>query len=263
MNEVVVAAAGSAVVFGMPLGFLYFNERVKNIAREPSEKLLADYRHGHEQILAALKADNQRRAEEFGLFKRRQHAVYPKLYAELRKACDGFAGVVDRETGLYMAPDFSNWTLAKVRDYVTRRKIGADDASAAVAAAELGNKELLGSSMDALHVRANRRDAGRAFIRMRNYEALNELYLSQAVSDAIDAARRATALVSVYADEADEYRTGSADQEWRTKYRAVRDDMVSAARVVFRVMRNELQRGEANPPTATGQLAKGDPPASV
>src|SRR4051812_22419600 len=102
---VIVAVVSASVTVFMMLSIPYLRARVQAMASEPTQRILADfrreqeqrladYRHGQDQILAAINADHERRAAEFSLFKRRQHVVYARLYAELRKACDGYAGVV-------------------------------------------------------------------------------------------------------------------------------------------------------------------------
>ena len=65
-----------AVLVGLPLLGLFLQERVKNAAREATEKVLADYSHAHDQVLAQINAHLQRGTHQFGLFAQRRNEVY-------------------------------------------------------------------------------------------------------------------------------------------------------------------------------------------
>ena len=75
MLQVLLIAETTVLLVGLPLLWLFLKERVKNLAREESERTLADYRHQHELALAALAAERQRSLYEYSLFAARQHKV--------------------------------------------------------------------------------------------------------------------------------------------------------------------------------------------
>lgn len=66
--EIVVSVAVTAVVVSIPLVGLYIRERIKNLAREGTEKKLEDYRHDHEKLPESLKAIEARRSTEYSLY---------------------------------------------------------------------------------------------------------------------------------------------------------------------------------------------------
>ena len=114
MLQVLLIAETTVLLVGLPLLWLFLKERVKNLAREESERTLADYRHQHELALAALAAERQRSLYEYSLFAARQHKVYASLFARYRKASDSYSSLI----GIYIGPDFARYVLADAKKWM-------------------------------------------------------------------------------------------------------------------------------------------------
>ena len=122
MLEILVWVQLVTLIVGVPSLLLYVRERVKNVAREETDRALAIQRHQHEQALAAINADHSRRLEEFGLFARKRHSVYPVIYGRFRQASDGYGGLL----GFRSKPDFRRYTGDDVRTFLGRQGARAD-----------------------------------------------------------------------------------------------------------------------------------------
>jgi len=232
MLEWLLAIVSVLLIVGVPLLALYTRERVKNLAREETDKVLADYRHQHERALAALNAQNQRRTQEFSLYAQEQHRVYAKLYRLVREASDRYSGMI----GLTSGPDFEKYNQEEVQEYLMRREVTGTRVREILSMYEGSNRKRAAEVMDELHLQLNRRDAERAFIRAKNFEALYELYLSDPVRSQMNVVRSTMAKVSVTLMRSAE--EGRDRQEFEK-----RETMEAAVAELYRVMRNELRRG--------------------
>jgi hypothetical protein len=249
----------AALVVGGTLLTLYVKERLKSIAKEESdrilaalreqherslaesrhqhERVLAEFRHEHERTLAALHADHQRRLREFGLFTDKQHQVYGALYRRVRQAADQFGSFFL----IFQGPDFRRFTPAMIDAYAKRKGLLPDVVADARAAAERGEREAAAQLMSDLDYEVRRRDAMRAYQRARNVEALYELYLSDAVREKLHLVRVAISRLSTYVED------GRAVAKGREAKEAV-DQAVMA---LFSTMREEIRRGESAREVAT------------
>ncbi len=239
MLAVLVAIETAALFVGAPLLLLYARERVRNLAREATDRALADYRLQQEQVLAAVNAAHQRRLTEFGLYARKRHQVYAALYRRCREASDRFASLI----GLTMGPDFTRFTLDDVREYLQHNHLKEADAADALAAYERGDRNQAGRLMDDIHRTVKLRDAEGAFVQAKNVEALHELYLSDPVRTQMDVVREKIAAVSVTLMPGHEER----DRRLLEK----REEMQAAVRQLFVVLRDELRRGGLDGEVAT------------
>lgn len=204
-------------------------ERLKNLARESSERALADYHHQHDQTLASANAAYQRQLQEFSLFARKRHQVYAELYRNVRIASDGYAGMI----GLSMGTNFSRFTLTEAKEYIERHEVPASMADPIVAAFKDNNSSLAAQVLDKLEYRLKLRRSSKAFSKAKNIEALYELYLSDDVRLEMQRVRNAIAVVTVTFDD-DRYR----DPKQYEKSQA----MELAVRGLYTTMRNELQK---------------------
>lgn len=229
MLRVLVIVQTVAWVVGLPLLWLYVRERLKNLARESSERALADYRHQHDQALASANAQYERQLQEFSLFTRKRHQVYAELYRRVRIASDGYASMI----GLSIGANFSRYTLADARDYIARHEVPASMASPIFGAFEHNDSSVAADLLDKLEHRLRLYRAGKAFGKAKNVEALYELYLSDDVRLQMQQVRTAIATVTVTFDE-DRYH----DSKQYEKSQA----MEEAVRGLYTVMRNELQK---------------------
>lgn len=121
---------------GLPAFLWYLQDRLKNVAREGTEKALADYRHEHDRLLAAINADHQRRLHEFSLFTQKQHRVYAALYRHARTASDGFASIL----GLSSGPDFSTFSEDQLERYRKQRGLLPSEVAPALEAYGKGDR---------------------------------------------------------------------------------------------------------------------------
>lgn len=233
------------IIIGGPLAWLYLQERVKNVAREQTDRAIADYKHEHDRTLAALNADHQRRLQEFNLFTQKQHQVYAALYKRIRIAADSY----DTMIGLTMGPDFASWTIEGVRGMLARYKVPEGDAAAAIAAYQQGENEKAAKLMDDTYFRIQRRRADQAFGRAKNFEALYELYLSDPVRQQLDAVRSSMAEVSVVLMRED-------DERDRSEYKK-EQEMLLQVRRLYHVMRDEIRSGRNGGGAASLPSAEG------
>jgi len=96
---VLVTIETVALLIGVPLLLLYLRERVKNLAREASERVIAGHRHELAEVLEASKAELRRRGEESNLYARERHRAYPQIYRRYRIAADLFIQLLKASRG--------------------------------------------------------------------------------------------------------------------------------------------------------------------
>jgi hypothetical protein len=231
MTEFLTYAQAAVLLFGAPLLWLLLKERVKNVAREASDKALSDYRHQHDQTLAGLTAEHQRRLQEFGLYTQKQHRVYAKLYGWVRRAVDGYASLV----GVHIGPDFERFGLEDVRKYVEANQVGTEEARPVLAAYANGPTAAAARALSELDYRVRKSEAGAAFQRAKNIEALHDLYLSDGVRTTLAVVRNAIAAVSADVEFPEPGRGTVRLEKQRSAEAAVSD--------LYRIMRDELRRG--------------------
>jgi hypothetical protein len=247
--EFLVLIQGIVTPIVVVLVGLYIKERVaaeaKEGARLATERALSDYRQEHalalgsqrlehDRLLAAVSAGNQRSLHEFSLYTQKQHEVYSALYRRVRTAADFFAGLV----GFTIGPDFSRFTVDDVRRYLERNQVPAGEGAAVLAAYEQGQRDA-SRLLDALDYQVRKARAEDKFRRAKNLEALDELYLSDAVRSQLDIVRSAIAALSArlrFPDDRIASARGPNELE-------LRDRMNAAVTDLFRLMREELRRG--------------------
>lgn len=200
-----------------------------------NERAMADYGRQHQTALAELAAEHKRIAQEFGMFSQKRHEVYARLYARYRAAIRDFAALL---TG--KEPDFQKFTRDDLLRYVQRRQIRARDAADAIAAMDRGDVFAMNKLMTRLHWRVSLRDATAAFERAREFEALNELYLSESVAETAGNVRRKLEALA-FALGRDSER---GDQAGRL---AKQDELQSAVASLLHVMRDDLRAGDDRP----------------
>jgi hypothetical protein len=264
--QIAVLIATGAVVVLVPLLILLLASRIRNAAHESThaalthsrkqheqslgeftrqydrsladltaqhERALGSYARQHERALAELSAEHKRIAQEFGMFSQKRHEVYARLYARYRRATHD---LTDALTG--KEPEFQKFSRDDLLGYLKRRSIRERDATDAVGAMDRGDIFAMSKLMTKMHWRVTLRDANSAFERAREFEALNELYLSDAVREAVgNVRRRVEALSESLMREQDR-----ADQARRA---AKQDELHSSVVSLLHAMRNDL--GSAGP----------------
>ena len=259
MLKVLVALQAAALVVGVPLLWLYVKERVTNLAREASDRALADYRHSHERSLAATNAEHQRRVHESSLYAREKHRAYAELYRRVRTA----DGLYENLIGLTFAPRFEDYAAADVRDYAIRNKVPERLIEPALQALMAGERRKAGGLLSDLHTKVQKHAAEKSFMRAKNFEALHELYFSDEVRAAMEHVRQTMAQVSVSLMRNDDERD--------TKQYEKKQAMSAAVARLYSVMREELwlgystveraatvqEIGEGKPANAPGSLPPG------
>ena len=192
------------------------------------ERTMGEYARQHQRALAELGSEHMRIAQEFGMFSRKRHEVYSRLYARYRRATHEFTSAIGGQQ-----PEFQKYSRDDLVRYLTGRKIRERDAADAIAAMDRGDFFAMGKLMSKLHWRATLRDANAAFDKAHQFEALNELYLSEAVRDAVGNVRRIVeALSYMLSREQDR-----ADQPKRL---AKQDELTSAVASLLHTMRADL-----------------------
>jgi hypothetical protein len=200
------------------------------------ERAITEYAQHHDRALAELAAQHRRIAQEFGMFSQKRHEVYARLYARYRHATHDLAAVLNGQE-----PDFQKFSRDDLMRYLKRRNIRERDASDAIGSMDRGDFFAMSKLMAKLHWRVTLRDANVAFERARQFEALNELYLSDAVRDAVGNVRRQVeALVSLMSE---------MERADKTKRVSKQDELHSAVASLLHAMKDDLRiaGGEARP----------------
>jgi hypothetical protein len=259
--QIGVLIATGAVVVMVPLLILLLASRIRNAAHESThaalthsrkqheqalgeftrqydrsladltsqtERAITAYARQHERALAELAAEHKRIAQEFGMFSQKRHEVYARLYARYRRATHDLSGVLSGQE-----PEFQKFSRDDLLGYLKRRNLRERDAADAIGSMDRGDIFAMSKLMSKLHWRVTLRDANAAFERAREFEALNELYLSEAVRDAVGNVRRKVeALAASLMREQDR-----ADQTRRT---AKQDELISSVASLLHAMRDDL-----------------------
>jgi hypothetical protein len=248
----VIVAAGAVIVF-VPLALILLASRIRDAAHASTQsavseaarhheralaeltrehqRALGEYARQHERAMTELGAEHIRIAQEFGMFSQKRHQVYARLYARYRKATRDFGAAL---TGT--DPEFQKFTRDDLLRYLKGRNIREKDASDAIAAMDRGDIFAMGKLMGKLHWRVTLRDANAAFDRAREFEALNELYMSDAVSEAVGNVRRKVEALS-FALMREQERADPA------KRAAKQDELQSSVASLLHTMRDDLRGG--------------------
>lgn len=260
--QIAVLIATGAIAVGVPLLILLLASRIRNAAHESTQIALTHAKRQHDQSLAEftrqydkslqelarqqdravtgltrqheraiaeLSAEHQRIASEFSVFSQKRHAVYARLYARYRRATHDLAAVL---TG--QEPEFQKFSRDDLFGYLKRRNLRERDAADAIASMDRGDLFAMNKLMSKLHWRVTLRDASAAFDRAREFEALNELYMSDAVRDAVGGVRRKVEALTVSLMREQE----RANQATRL---AKQDELHAAVASLLHAMRDDLR----------------------
>ena len=212
------------------------------------ERTMSEYARQHQRALAELGTEHMRIAQEFGMFSRKRHQVYARLYSRYRRATHDFTAAL---TG--HEPEFQKFTRDDLLRYLQGRNIRERDAHDALAAMDRGDLFAMGKLMTRLHWRTTLRDANTAFERAHEFESLNELYLTDPVRDAVNNVRRIFEGLSYLLSR----EQSRAEQAQRI---AKQDELHSAVTSLLHAMRNDLRSGgEARPSRARAEIERTPP----
>lgn len=216
------------------------------------ERTLGEYARQHQRALAELGSEHMRIAQEFGMFSRKRHQVYARLYARYRRATHEFMSAIGGEQ-----PEFQKYARDDLLRYLSGRRIRERDAADAIAAMDRGDLFAMGKLMTKLHWRATLRDANVAFEQAHQYESLNELYLSEPVRESVGNVRRIVEALSYMLSREQE----RAEQAKRI---AKQDELTSAVASLLHTMRADLSSGsDAVPTRRVTAPARAQTPASL
>jgi hypothetical protein len=132
-------------------------------------------------------------------------------------------------------PDFRAFSRDDLLKYLRIHQARERDAADAIAALDRGDTFAMARLMSRLHDRISYRNANTALNRAKEFEAMNELYLSDAVRQAVKGARDSIDAVSVALMRSEEQQRDAARQS-KTK-----DAMDVEIGRLLRVMRDELR----------------------
>ena len=267
--QIAVLIATGAVAVLVPLLILLLASRIRNAAHESTQAALtqaarhheqvmaeltreharsiAEYARQHQTALAELASEHKRIAQEFGMFSQKRHEVYARLYARYRRTIHDFAAAL---TG--HEPEFQKFSRDDLLRYLQRRKIRERDAADAIAAMDRGDIFAMSKLMTRLHWRATLRDATTALEHAHGYEALNELYLSDAVVEAVGNVRRKVEALSFSLMREQD----RGDQAARL---AKHDEMQSAIGSLLHAMRDDLRSSTDARPRPRLEVAHSPP----
>jgi hypothetical protein len=236
-------------VMAVPAGWLlwqYMKSRMENLAREASERVLQDERHTHEQQLATLNASLQKRLQEFGLYSKQQHRIYPLLYAKVREAADRYG----RLAGVFPVGDFSKFMVKDVVRYAEQHRILEAEIKPILDMCAGGPAQRASDAMADLDYRVQVRDAGDAFQEAKNIAALKALYLSDDVRSQLSLFSLAMGRLSAEVQDPEPGRL--------VKTHGFSVEVDQTVVELHRIMRDELRRGgelEVGQNSAVGLIA--------
>lgn len=282
--QIAVLIAAGAVIAIVPLLILLLASRIRNAAQESThaaltkstrqhehslaefarqfdrslaestrlyDRSIADFTRQHERALAELAAEHKRIAQQFGMYSQKRHEVYARLYARYRRATHDLSAAL---TG--NEPEFRKFSRDDLLGYLQRRNIREREAADAIGSMDRGDLFAMGKLMSKLHWRVTLRDANAAFERAREFEALNEMYLSDAVQDAVGNVRRQVEALSSSLMREQE----RADP---VKRLAKQDELHSSVASLLHAMRDDLRTGaDGRPPRPRPELDR-TPPRAV
>jgi len=273
--QIAVLIAAGAVIAIVPLLILLLASRIRNAAHESThaalaqatrqhdkslaeftrqydrslaestrmyDRSIADFTRQHERALAELAAEHKRIAQQFGMYSQKRHEVYARLYARYRRATHDLSAAL---TG--NVPEFQKFSRDDLLGYLKRRNIREREAADAIGSMDRGDLFAMGKLMTKLHWRVTLRDANAAFERAREFEALNEMYLSDAVMDAVGNVRRQVETLSSSLTREQE----RADQARRL---AKQDELHSSVASLLHAMRDDLRTGADGRPRPRPEL---------
>src|ERR1043166_683913 len=149
------------------------------------DRAVSEYARQHERALTELAAEHRRLTGELGFFSQKRHEVYARLYARYRRAIQQLSVAL---TG--PEPEFQKFSRDDLLRYLKRRDIREREATDAISSMDRGDIFAMRQVMARLHWRTTLRDAHTAFERAREFELMNELYLSEAVRTGVATLRR-------------------------------------------------------------------------
>ena len=207
-------------------------------------RLHEDYSRQHERALTELSNQQKRISQEFGMFSQKRHEVYARLYARYRHATHDLAEAISGHL-----PEFQKFTRDDLLRYLKRRDIREREAADAIGSMDRGDIFAMNKLMSKLHWRVTLRDANIAFERARQYEALNELYMSDAVKEAVGNVRRQVETLSTALSR-------EQDRADQVKRFAKQDELHSSVASLLHAMRDDLRTGTDGRPKPRPELER-------
>ena len=229
-TDVALVLESGIVIVGIPLVALYSKERVKNVAREVTDRALADHRHEHEKRLEAIRAEHSRLAEQFTLYERQRHRAYARVFRRYRIAADLHSGLA----AMYTIPDFATFSESDVTAYLKKHKVSDQIGEPARRAFRAQQIPLFKARMIEIDDQVRLQEANVAYHHARNAEALEELYLSDPVRHKLDALRAA---IMAYFVQIRRNVSDPSDLAVEKK-----DAMETELQQLYNTMRDELRR---------------------
>lgn len=261
MLEILLVAQSVGLLIGVPLLTLYWRERVKNVAREATEKALADYKHSHDQELANINASYQRQLHDFGLFAERRNRVYAKTYSLLEIARSGYArrfGVLTQTQNFSKSPEVDLRHLAR-----TLTAISEGERANLNGALDEGRLEAARVIANELHVRDSLRGANRAFDEFKSAWILHALFYSPKVSEILGRASWNLGYLSIFAQDLVEEGDAEVTREERKHRRKLVEDLEVMASELRAIMRAEMNPTSEVSAPSDRSLTPGNAPAGA
>ena len=93
MNESIIFEVIKDIVLVVGVWLLgrYSDARIQNYIRGDTDRQLEGLRHANAELIEALRAGEQRRATEFGLYARQRHRAYARVYRRYKIAATALA----------------------------------------------------------------------------------------------------------------------------------------------------------------------------
>jgi len=170
----------------------YVRRRVDGLVELAVGKELAEHRSGLEEQAARLRQQHLKEHTTFSLYTTRQHRVYPRLFGKFRIA----EGTLVRPT-IEMVNDYSKASDEQIRKAAVQ--LGVDQEIVAPILAKLKtDRRAAIRELQALDDQVRKNRGLNAYRDARNYAVLNDLYLSDPVRVALNAAIDKFAAYSAY-----------------------------------------------------------------
>lgn len=180
---VVVALVIVAIAGVIALGVLFLRSWVERLARQAFDKELETHKHRLQIEADAIRVEQQRQLRDFDLFTQERHRAYAGVYKRLLIA----EGAVGMLRGLRKVPAYEEYSKENVRALLEEKHFAGSTVEGVLSLWDTDRRGAIKLLREALS-EWEKQDALRKVQLARNYQLLRELYFSETVRGAVEAA---------------------------------------------------------------------------
>jgi len=225
-------AIGILVMVGTAMLVVHFMKSfLERKAALISDKQLEQFKSQLQLEAESVRLHHQRQLHDFTLYTAQRHRVYPQMFKRLLMAEGGFNAL----WGIMFGPDWEKQSKTDIENWVIENDFPKGASKEAIALLDTNPREAHKKLNEIMDTR-KRFTARKALRDARNYQVLNELYLSAEVAAAVEKSYQALVRYSVQAEDEE-----NADYNVLTNRR---DEAQIALNETKKVMQSELARGD-------------------